>query len=184
MRFPTAIRRRSVRRGFTLMELLVATALLASLLAGLWGLIDVFTSLGRKGESQLVHIREADQLMWQLERDLRSIPDFQPSGRAVIWGSSQRLELWSIADAGLETMFAAGSLSDAAADQGAPLVHRTPQEAATEPGRSGVVRVRYEVLSDWQRSNSTSSANSASSLSLPAPKAWARRMASLRPEPA
>jgi prepilin-type N-terminal cleavage/methylation domain-containing protein len=64
------------RRGFTLLELLVAAGLSAVVLAGLWTMFSIFERLFTKAETQVERAQLARALMQQLADDLRSaIPD-------------------------------------------------------------------------------------------------------------
>ncbi|MFH1267157.1 MAG: prepilin-type N-terminal cleavage/methylation domain-containing protein [Planctomycetota bacterium] len=59
-------------RGFTLLEILLATALMAVLLMGLWSLFSIYTSLFEAGQTRAVRSQLARALLDQLADDLES----------------------------------------------------------------------------------------------------------------
>jgi len=92
-------------RGFTLLELLLAMALGATLLAGLWSLFSIYTKLFETGQAKVERSQLARALLEQLAEDLQSaIQDpiveapteartSTPLRRFVLDGSSRRLRL-------------------------------------------------------------------------------------------
>ena len=90
-------------RGFTLMELVVASALMATLMLGLWGLVNIFTSLANKGTDQLQRIRNTTQFFQWLESDLRRVPETTVQGASpALLGSESTLDLSHVASPPLE----------------------------------------------------------------------------------
>jgi prepilin-type N-terminal cleavage/methylation domain-containing protein len=66
----------SRRRGFTLLEVLLAAVLMAVLMTGLWGLMRTYERLFSSGQAKAERAQLARTLMEQLSDDLRSaIPD-------------------------------------------------------------------------------------------------------------
>jgi len=105
LRWPPRARvgKRRTRSGFTLMELVVASALMATLMVGLWGLVSIFASMANKGTAQLQRIRDATQFFQWLESDLRRVPDTKvryttPS----LLGNESTLDLRHVASPSLE----------------------------------------------------------------------------------
>ena len=92
-------------RGFTLVEVLVATALSVTLLLGLWTLFDIYTKLFTVGQTKTENAQLARALLEQVADDLHSaiqdpIPGAPatsrtstPLRRFVLSGSSDRLRL-------------------------------------------------------------------------------------------
>ena len=92
-------------RGFTLVEVLLATGLAAALLLGLWSLFSVYTSLFERGQTKTEQSQLARALLEQLSDDLHGaiqdpIPGVPaetrtstPLRRFVLSGSSQQLRL-------------------------------------------------------------------------------------------
>jgi len=97
-------RQRFLRSGLTLIEVLVASALLTTLLAALWSMVDLFTSLGIKGEAEARALSTAENIYQQVAQDLRGVPRAQQKlgGVPILFGTTERLEFWTIADASLE----------------------------------------------------------------------------------
>ena len=58
--------------GFTLLELLIATALSVVLLAGLWGLLRIYSDLFDKGQAKTERSQLVRSLLEQISEDLRS----------------------------------------------------------------------------------------------------------------
>jgi prepilin-type N-terminal cleavage/methylation domain-containing protein len=86
---------RDARRGFTLMELLVSSALLSTLMAGLWGLVNIFTSLSDKGDEATAQLQEVEQLLLLLQADLKSVCVLQETpARPALRGAPLELTLW------------------------------------------------------------------------------------------
>lgn len=92
-------------RGFTLLEILLATGLAATLLLGLWSLFSIYTSLFETGQTKTEQSQLARALLEQLTDDLHSaiqdpIPGVPaetrtsaPLRRFVLSGSSDQLRL-------------------------------------------------------------------------------------------
>ncbi len=66
------------RCGLTLIEILIATALMAALLVALWRLVGIYTSLRGKGELHAGRVGNVSVMMQQLEEDLQNLPDIRP----------------------------------------------------------------------------------------------------------
>lgn len=60
------------RRGFTLVEVLIATILMAALMAGLWVLLDIYSQLFETGPARTEQSQLARALMQVISEDLRS----------------------------------------------------------------------------------------------------------------
>ncbi|MBN1855177.1 MAG: prepilin-type N-terminal cleavage/methylation domain-containing protein [Pirellulales bacterium] len=71
------------RCGLTLLEIIVAVAVLTALMVVLWNLINVYTGLREKGEEHVDRVGDVAVLMQQLEQDLRSLPQNQPDQEPV-----------------------------------------------------------------------------------------------------
>lgn len=67
------------RRGLTLLEILIAAGLMASLLVALWQAIGVYATLRDKGEAHTQRVRSVSIMLKQFEDDLRSMPDISSS---------------------------------------------------------------------------------------------------------
>ena len=152
--------------GVTLVELLVASALMTVLLAGLWGLIDIFTSLATKGGRQTHELRSAVGFFREFERDLRSVPDalLPTSDMPLFYGRARMVQFWirqapslawiRDAELGHDTQPPVGSESPTAA---------LPSDTVTQQGiqpswvtRSRPIdlrRIRYELFSSGVLSN-------------------------------
>ncbi len=65
-------RRRAVTRGYTLVEMLLATALSASLLLALWSMFSIYTNLFEKGQSRVEQAQLCRALMQQISDDLHA----------------------------------------------------------------------------------------------------------------
>jgi hypothetical protein len=63
------------RCGLTLIEILIATTLMAALLVALWRLVGIYTSLRDKGELHAGRVGNVSVMMQQLEEDLQNMPD-------------------------------------------------------------------------------------------------------------
>ena len=61
-----------VRRGFTLLEVLLTSVLTATLLAGLWSLLSTYTKLFETGQTRTEQAQLVRSLMRQFSDDLRS----------------------------------------------------------------------------------------------------------------
>lgn len=86
------------RGGFTLMELMVASALMAAVMAGLWGLVNIFVNLSERGLEEFEQLNRSTALSAWLETDLRSVPGIvDEPGEPVLWGSEQELNLLCVA---------------------------------------------------------------------------------------
>ncbi len=66
------------RCGLTLIEILIATTLMATLLVALWRLVGIYTSLRDKGDVHAGRVGNVSLMMQQLEEDLRTLPDIRP----------------------------------------------------------------------------------------------------------
>lgn len=90
----TVFRRRVARRrpgGFTLVEMLVATALSGMLLAALWMLMSTYGELFDKGQRQIEQAQLSRALLAQIAEDLRSaIQDPLASQAGEAAGAAQR----------------------------------------------------------------------------------------------
>ena len=103
----TACNRRAGRetRGFTLLEVVLATVLAATLLLGLWSLFSIYTRLFEAGKAKTETSQLARALLDQIAADLTSaIQDPIPAAsskartstplrRFTLFGSSQELRL-------------------------------------------------------------------------------------------
>ena len=69
---PTHVARSVPRRGFTLLEILIATALMTTLLWSLWALMDVYSDLFKKGQARTEQSQLVRSLSQLLTDDLRS----------------------------------------------------------------------------------------------------------------
>lgn len=79
------------RRGFTLVEMLLATALCAVLLGALWMLLGTYGELFDKGQRQVERAQLCRALLEQMAEDLRSaIQDPLPGTADEIAGAAQR----------------------------------------------------------------------------------------------
>ena len=63
--------------GFTLIEILIATTLMAALLVALWRLVGIYTALRGKGDMHAGRVGNVSVMMHQLEEDLRNLPDIR-----------------------------------------------------------------------------------------------------------
>ena len=63
------------RCGLTLIEILIATTLMAALLVALWRLVGIYTSLRDKGELHAGRVGNVSVMMQQFEEDLKNLPD-------------------------------------------------------------------------------------------------------------
>ena len=78
-------------RGFTLVEMLLATALCSVLLAALWMLMSTFGELFDKGQQQVERAQLCRALLEQMAEDLRSaIQDPLPGTAREASGTGQR----------------------------------------------------------------------------------------------
>lgn len=67
------LRRRAAHRGLTLMEMIVAMLLMATLLAGLWSLLHIVTRLFGTGSQVAVEAQLVRSLVAQFQTDLQSV---------------------------------------------------------------------------------------------------------------
>ncbi len=65
------------RWGLTLIEILIATTLMATLLVALWRLVGIYTSLRDKGDLHAGRVGNVSLMLQQLEEDLRNMPDIR-----------------------------------------------------------------------------------------------------------
>lgn len=92
-----AVEGRAPRIGATLMELVVAGALMSTLMLGMWGLVNTFTSLSGKGGWQLHRIREATNMLAQIERDVRSAVVLPGENRQFFSGGPENIDILAAA---------------------------------------------------------------------------------------
>jgi prepilin-type N-terminal cleavage/methylation domain-containing protein len=129
----------SRRCGFTLMELVVSSALLSTLMLGLWGLVNVFTGLSDKGGAVADQMRAAEDLCAGLERDLKSAAWLGDApARPALRGDATSLRVWRLAapslvwlgqsEPGVEAL--APDLSELTAADAAPLASSNPSSAS------------------------------------------------------
>lgn len=89
-RFRNLLERRRAA-AFTLLEMIVATALCAVLLAGLWTLYSTYANLFDRGQARVERSQLCRALMQQIGDDLRSaIQDPIPGMPERAWGDAQR----------------------------------------------------------------------------------------------
>jgi len=69
---PFPARRRAVKRGYTLVEMLLATALSASLLLTLWSMFSIYTDLFEEGQAGVEQAQLCRALMQQISDDLHA----------------------------------------------------------------------------------------------------------------
>ncbi len=92
------------RAGFTLLEVLLTSVLMATLLAGVWSLFHVYTRLFETGQTRTEQAQLVRSLMRQLSDDLRSAiqdtatrppqtPATAPLRRFGVFGTSRSLQL-------------------------------------------------------------------------------------------
>jgi len=159
---------KTTRRGFTILELLLASMLAAVLMAGLWSLLSTYERLFASGETRTERSQLVRSVLDQLSDDLTSaIADNAASpsgGRAAVrrfglFGTSEAFQVDVLQTPPFESI--AGSLDEEASDLGAgrdskqvPEL-RTVQwqfeaaEGETRPGRpssSGLTRREM----DWE----------------------------------
>ena len=86
-------RREPIRWGLTLIEILIATALMATLLVAMWRLVGIYTSLRDKGDMHAGRVGNVSVMMQQLEEDLRNMPIMRPqastSMKTVVSGEEE-----------------------------------------------------------------------------------------------
>ena len=89
------------REGFTLLEILIATALMTTLLWSLWALMDVYTDLFEKGESRTEQSQLVRSLSQLLSDDLRSAiqdPAVPPPKRSRTQTAPRRFGMYGTSD--------------------------------------------------------------------------------------
>ena len=85
------LQRRRRAAAFTLLEMIVATALCAVLLAGLWTLYSTYANLFDRGQARVERSQLCRALMQQIADDLQSaIQDPIPGMPERAWGDAQR----------------------------------------------------------------------------------------------
>ncbi|NLY00450.1 MAG: prepilin-type N-terminal cleavage/methylation domain-containing protein [Rhodopirellula sp.] len=93
-----------VRSGFTLLEVLLATVLMATLLAGMWSLLDTYTRLFESGQTRTEQAQLVRSLLRQIADDFRSAiqdtasrppqtPATTPLRRFGLFGTSDSLQV-------------------------------------------------------------------------------------------
>ncbi len=177
--------RASRRRGYTLVELLVAAAISIALMAGLWAMLSIYERLFSKGEATVEEAQLVRTLLEQISDDLQSaIPDSAtglPGATAAVrrfglFGTSRSLvvDVLQPVPAQIAPPTTPDAATSLAAVRQVPELHtveyrlRKPADAtqAATPARSGLIRREL----DWETpatSLSTSPAPAAAAESSP-----------------
>jgi prepilin-type N-terminal cleavage/methylation domain-containing protein len=162
------------RRGFTLIEVLVAAALVAVLMAGVWALMSTFERLFNSGQARAEQAQISRTLLAQLAEDLRTaIPDSASAApgattavrRFGLFGTEQAMQVDVLQVSADQCLVAAGRTE--LVPGGKPLQVpelKTVQYSFTPPGIEAELLgeqgfVRREL--DWESPPAGSSSESA-----------------------